>query len=108
MGELSLSCHGIQLMPECAELSDENHKIFIERIEDEYYVQIEHEMTKEHYISFIAALSSDGLQIAKLYPEGTSTARVKIRGVRRIFCYCNQDGLFYVDINRNTGGRDKK
>lgn len=98
MGELSLSCHGIQLMPQSAELSDENHKIFVERIEDEYYVQIKHEMTKSHYISFIAALSSDGIQMIKLYPEGSPTARVKIKGVKTIFYYCNRDGLFYLDI----------
>ena len=66
MGELSFSCHGVQLMPEQAEISDDNHKILIERVEDEYYVQVDHEMTKKHYISFIAALSSDGLQMIKL------------------------------------------
>ena len=106
MGELSLSCHGVQLIPEIAELSDENHEILVERIEDEYYVQIDHEMTKNHYISFIAALSSDGLQIIKLYPEGTPSARVKIRGVKKIFCYCNQDGLFCLDTNRHIDGRN--
>ena len=47
---------------------DENHKISVERIEDEYYVRIEHEMTKSHYISFIAAVSSDRIQMVKLYP----------------------------------------
>lgn len=98
-GELAISCHGIQLMPESGELTDENHKILIERIEDEYYVQIEHEMTKKHYISFVAGLSSDGLQLVKLYPQGNPEARLKIRGVKKIFCYCNKDGLFYIDVN---------
>lgn len=97
-GELTISCHGIQLMPESMEVSDENHQIHIERIEDEYFVQIEHEMTKKHYISFIAALSSDGLQLKKLYPEGAAQARIKMRGVKKIFCYCNKDGLFYIDV----------
>ena len=64
MGEMTISCHGVQLLPEQAELSDENHMILIERVEDEYYVQINHEMTKKHYISFVAALSSDGMQMA--------------------------------------------
>jgi len=99
-GELAVSCHGVQLMPESAELSDENHKIQIEKIEDEYYVHIEHEMTKNHYISFVAALSSDGLQLIKLYPQGNAEARLKIRGVKRIFYYCNKDGLFYFDIKK--------
>ena len=106
MGEMTMSCHGVQLMPELAEYSDENHRVRVERIEDEYYVQINHEMTKEHYISFIAALSSDGVQIVKLYPEGRADGRVKIRGVKRIYCFCNRDGLFYIDVNKNIGGKE--
>ncbi len=71
--------------------------IFIERIEDEYYVRIDHSMTKEHYISFVAATSSDGIQMVKFYPEGSAEARFKISGVRKIFFYCNHDGLFTFD-----------
>ncbi len=63
MGEAVISCHGIVLSPETAEPSDEKHMIFIERSEDEYYVRIDHSMTKEHYISFVAAASSDELQM---------------------------------------------
>lgn len=99
-GEMSVSCHGIQLMPEQAEYSDGDHTIVIEKIEDEYYVQIEHEMTKSHYISFIAALSSDGMQIVKLYPEGQAQTRLKIRGVKKIYYFCNRDGLFYADVKK--------
>ena len=97
MGEAAIHCHGIQLAPLDAEPTDENHMIFIERIEDEYYVQIDHSMTKEHYISFVAAASSDDIQMVKLYPEGKAEARFKIRGVRRIFFYCNRDGLFSIE-----------
>lgn len=97
MGEAAIHCHGIQLMPLEAEPTDENHMIFIERVEDEYYVRIDHSMTKEHYISFVAAASSDDMQLVKLYPEGGAEARLKIRGVRRIFFYCNRDGLFSID-----------
>lgn len=107
MGELSVCCHGIQLVPEQAEPSDEGHKILVERVEDEYYVMIDHEMDKDHYISFIAALSSDGLQLVKLYPEGNPEVRLKIRGVKRVFCFCNKDGLFYIDINKYIDGRNK-
>ena len=53
-------------------------------------------MSKEHYISFIAAASSDGIQMVKLYPEGSAEARFKIRGVKRIFFYCNRDGMFFI------------
>ena len=108
MGEMTICCHGVQLLPEQAELSDENHMILIERVEDEYYVQINHEMTKNHYISFMAALSSDEMQIVKLYPEGKAECRFKIRGVKRIYCFCNREGLFYIDVNKYIDGKDKQ
>ena len=94
MGEAVMQCHGILLSPCQPEETDENHMIFIERVEDEYYIRIEHEMTKQHYISFIAAVSSDKIQMIKLYPEGNAEARVKINGVKKILFYCNRDGLF--------------
>ena len=84
-------------MKEEAEITDENHKIFIECVEDEYYVRIEHSMTKKHYISFIAAVSSDRMQIVKLYPEGNAEARFKINVIKKIYFYCNRSGLFYIN-----------
>ena len=98
MGEAVIHCHGIQLTPCRAEESDEHHMIFIERVEDEYYIRIAHEMTKQHYISFIAGLSSDKIQMVKLYPEGNAESRIKISGVRKIFFYCNRDGLFSINV----------
>ena len=97
MGESVIHCHGILLTPLEAEPTDERHMVFIERVEDEYYVRFDHDMTKKHYISFVAAASSDEMQLVKLYPEGNAAARLKIRGVKRIFFYCNRDGLFYID-----------
>ena len=47
-----------------------------------------------HYISFVVAVSSDKIQMKKLYPEGNAEARFKIRGVKKILFYCNRDGLF--------------
>lgn len=102
MGEAVVHCHGVLLKAAEMEKADENHKILIEKIEDEYYVRIEHEMSKNHYISFIAAQSSDRIQMVKLYPEGNAEARVKISGVKRILFYCNRDGLFYVDLMKKS------
>ena len=98
MGEAVIHCHGVLLTPCVAEETDENHMIFIERVEDEYYVRINHEMTKQHYISFVAAMSADRIQMVKLYPEGNAEARFQIRGMRKIFFYCNRDGLFSMNI----------
>ncbi len=106
VGEADIHCHGIMLTALDAERTDEQHMIFIERVEDEYYVRIDHSMTKEHYISFVAAVSSDGIQMVKLYPEGNAQARLKIRGVRRIFFFCNRDGLFMIDPVKGIDDRE--
>lgn len=82
MFETEINCHGKQLIALEAEHTDNNHKINIEVVEDEYYVRIDHSMTKEHYISFIAAVSGDNMQMVKLYPEGNAEARFKIRGAK--------------------------
>lgn len=99
-GESVVFCHGIQLLPLEAEEDLNNHQVEIERTEDEYYVSINHDMNKNHYISFIAALSSDRIQMVKLYPESNAEARFKIRGVRKIYFYCNKDGLFVYDVKK--------
>ena len=98
IGEAVLQCHGILLAPCQAEEMNEEHKLLIEKVEDEYYVRVEHDMTKGHYISFMAALSSDKIQMVKLYPEGNAEARFKINGVKRLLFYCNRDGLFSVNV----------
>ncbi len=106
MGEAVIQCHGVQLSPCQAEETDENHIILIEKVEDEYYIRIEHDMTKTHYISFVAAVSGDNIQMIKLYPEGNAECRFKISGVRKILFYCNQDGLFSIDIIKGVHDRE--
>lgn len=99
MCEAVISCHGVQLTPAQAEESDEQHKIFIEGVEDECFVRIEHDMTQSHDISFITALSMDRIRMVKRYPEGNAEARFQLRGVSRIDLYCNRDGLFSVRVH---------
>ena len=106
MGEAVIQCHGIQLVPCQPEETDEEHMIFIEKVEDEYFVRIEHDMTKSHYISFIAAISDDRIQMVKLYPEGNAEARFQIRAVRKIMFYCNRDGLYSIKIIRGVHDRE--
>jgi len=98
MGEVVIHCHGILLSPCQPEETNEDHMIFVERVEDEYYIRIGHDMTKEHYISFVAGVSSDKIQMIKLYPEGNAEARIKINGVKKLLFYCNRDGLFSMNV----------
>lgn len=97
-GEAVISCHGIVLPALDAEIADDEHPIIIEKIEDEYYVEITHEMSKNHYISFIAAVKYDGCELKKLYPEGGAEARFKISRTQWLYYYCNQHGLFKLSV----------
>ena len=106
MGEAVLHCHGVLLTPCQAEETDETHKIFMEKVEDEFYVRIEHDMTKKHYISFIAAVSPDRIQMVKLYPEENAEARFQINGVKQILFYCNRDGLFSINVMKGIDDKE--
>ena len=93
-GSAVISCCGI-VLPELEVENDvKNHEIIVEKIEDEYYVKISHEMTKQHYISFIAAIKDNGYDLIKLYPEGEAEARFKIARTQFLYYYCNHHGLF--------------
>ena len=92
MGQAAVSCHGIALPPLEAEEPDASHTMTVEAVEDEYFVSVRHEMSRTHYISFLAAVSDDRLQLIRLYPEGNAEARIQRRGVQTIYACCNRDG----------------
>ena len=95
-GETVVSCCGLILPPLDAEKPDDEHVIKAEISEDEFYVTVNHPMTKEHYISFIAAVSDNGVQFVKLYPEGNAEARFRINRIEKFYAYCNRHGLFMI------------
>jgi len=99
-GEAVISCCGITLPPLEAEEVDEDHQILVEKVEDENYVTIGHPMTKDHFISFIAYVTGDRLQLVKLYPEGNAETRFQLRGSGFFYLYCNKHGLMKQRIAR--------
>lgn len=92
-GDAVISCCGIALPPLEAEDIDGEHEITVERVEDEYFITVRHEMTKTHFISFIAHLTSDRVQLVKFYPEGNAETRLQLRGRGWLYIYCNKHGL---------------
>lgn len=97
-GQAMVCCCGIALPPMEAESVDDAHGIRTEIVEDEYYVTMDHPMTKEHYISFLAAVSDNGVQLVKLYPEGNAEARFKRSRTKYLYACCNRHGLFRMKI----------
>lgn len=97
-GNTLVSCCGITLPALEAEDADDKHTINIEPVEDEKFITLEHEMTKSHYISFIAYVTSDKIHLVKLYPEGNAETRMQFRGRGFLYIYCNKHGLMKKKI----------
>ena len=95
-GSALVSCCGITLPALEAEEPDEEHEITIESVEDEHFITVHHPMTKDHFISFVAFVTSDRIQFVKLYPEGNAQTRLQPRGMGYLYYYCNRHGLFRI------------
>ena len=94
VGDAVVSCCGITLPALEAEDGDEDHGITMEKVEDEQFITVAHPMTKQHFISFLAYITSDRMQMVKFYPEGNAETRIQLRGRGYLYYYCNQHGLF--------------
>ena len=93
-GAAVVSCCGVALPPLEAEEPDEAHRLVREEIDGELFLTVPHEMSKAHYISFIAYVTTGRSDLVKLYPEGQPGARFYPRGSGWLYWYCNRHGLF--------------
>ena len=93
-GHAVVSCCGVTLPPLEAEEAEVDHALTIENVEDEQFLTVSHPMTKDHFISFLAFVTSDRVQLVKLYPEGEAQTRMQLRGMGHLYWYCNRHGLF--------------
>lgn len=96
VGNAQISCCGVSLYDE--EATNDETEINVLNVENEYFVSIEHEMTKSHYISFVAYVTSEQIQIKKTFPEMNAECRFIRSGHGNIYAYCNRHGLFCKKI----------
>lgn len=97
-GEGAFHCCGIALPPLVPEEPDESHTISVECMDGEYFVRMEHLMTKSHYLSFFAAVTSERVTLVKLYPEQEPETRLPARGRGWLYACCNRHGLFRIPL----------
>lgn len=104
-GKAEISCCGKRLQALKKHKDEEkhkdevNHKIVIDTIDDELYVHIDkHPMSKEDYISFICYITSDKINLIKLYPEQNCEVRFHNLGHGIIYIYSNLHGLCYREV----------
>ncbi|BCI60772.1 helix-turn-helix domain-containing protein [Solibaculum mannosilyticum] len=98
VGKGAFSCCGVLLPALETEDDDQSHMIQVQSIDGEYYVYIDHDMTKKHSISFVAYVTSNHVEMIKLYPEQNAEVRFTKRGRGTIYAYCNKHGLYRVRV----------
>ena len=98
MGDAVISCCGICLPALLAEEADSQHQIKIQKVEDEHFITVDHEMTKEHFISFVAFVGFDRILTVRLYPEQAAFVRFPKMYRGKLYFYCNNHGLFEYKI----------
>lgn len=97
VGQGCYTCCGITLpaaeATEAEDLDDE-HKIVVSDVDGELWVTMNHPMDKKHSISFIAYVTSDTVELVKLYPEQEISVRFRKKGYGVIYAFCNRHGLY--------------
>lgn len=94
-GDAKVSCCGRKLGALAAAKATPEHRLTIESVEDELYVSSAHEMSKDHYLTFVAYVTGDTAFIVKQYPEWNLSFRFHRLGHGQVFFHCSAHGLFY-------------
>lgn len=93
-GAAEISCCGRKLSALVTKKCDDSHCLNIETIENDYYITFSHEMSKTHYISFVAYVCCDRVLMVKLYPEQCGEVRFPKMYGGKIYFGCNIHGLW--------------
>ena len=96
--DAEITCCRELVLPLRAQTADDEHKLDIQKTEDDYYITFNHSMTKEHYISFVSYVRFDRVLTIRLYPEQNSEVRFPQMRGGKLYYYCNKHGLFEVKI----------
>ncbi len=94
IGKSRIVCCGKTLSPLSAKAADNMHTIKVSEVENDFYIEFNHEMTKEHYILFAAYVGYDRTLIIRLYPEQSPYIRFPKMYRGKLYFYCNNHGLF--------------
>lgn len=96
--EASVSCCGNRLSPIVPKKAEGDELLKTEVIDGELFVTADHEMTKQHYISFLAYVCDSTVMMFRQYPEWKMQARLPLVRRGRLIWYCTEHGAFYQDI----------
>jgi desulfoferrodoxin (superoxide reductase-like protein) len=96
--EAAVSCCGNRLSPIVPKKAEGDDVLKTEVIDGELFVTADHEMTKQHYISFLAYVCDSTVMMFRQYPEWKMQARLPFVRMGKLVWYCTEHGAFYQDI----------
>lgn len=91
--DIDISCCGRKLEALKVHENDQEHICSIEQIDNQSFITFNHEMSKEHYLSFVAYVEYDKVMLAHLYPEQDSSVRLPLLQRGQLYVYCTKHGL---------------
>ena len=98
--EAAVTCCGNRLSALEPQKAEESEMLKVEDIGGELSISSDHEMTKEHFISFAAYQSDSSFMMFKQYPEWNVQFTLPLYRSGRLVWYCTKCGLMYQDIRQ--------
>lgn len=89
---MAVVCCGKKLRQLTAQQAGEDVQVTL--VDREFIVSSNHEMSRDHYISFVALCSSDQLLLRKLYPEWDIQLQLPYISGAVLYWHCSKHGLF--------------
>lgn len=93
-GNPEISCCGRKLTALKAQKSDNDHTIIVQKNDGDLFITFNHEMSKKHFINFIANVSYDRVLLVRLYPEQGGEIRIPHLNYGKLFFGCTNHGLW--------------
>ena len=98
MTDTTISCCGKKLKAIQPQKANEDEKLSVDIIENDFFITSKHQMAREHYIAFVALLTGDSIMLRKQYPEWDLQVRIPIFAHGKLLWYCTKHGLFYQEV----------
>lgn len=92
--QADISCCGRKLEPLHEQESEGIHSITVTAVEDELFATVDHPMSKDHHIAFLACSNDERVVFVRMYPEQAAQARFPYVPNGRWYACCSEHGLY--------------
>ena len=96
--EASVTCCGSRLTAEAPREAAADEMLHTEEIDGEWYITSGHEMTKAHFISFVAYVNDRSVMLFRQYPEWDLQVTLPPFRSGKLIWYCDRCGLLSQEL----------